>query len=419
MIEITMVGIDHNSASIEKRELFSFTSLQAEKLLKQWKKDHGKSACLLLSTCNRTELWVTGESTKEDLLKLICSAKELRSAQYEEMFSFRTGNDAINHLLRLTCGLQSMIQGEDQILTQVKEALDIAREANTSDTLIEKLFQTAISAGKKVKTNVKVDYTNPSLAEKSLLKIKEKYGMLENLRCLIIGNGLMAQLAANVMTKEKADVSMTLRKQFHGKIEESSIRVSGCTMIPYDDRLKEIEKYQIVISATRSPHFTVKAEDLSEKEFLDALWIDMAVPRDLEPKIGKISGIQLLDIDEIGLCTIGENTLNYSDNFTNEEAAEKILSEYAKDFDAWYEFRRYVDLIKNISALVKEDINIRTPKNTSPVCGIDYFQSEILDASQKSVEKLLFGLKETLPHDLWKECLVALEHSAKKDTIKT
>ena len=413
MIDITMVGIDHNKASIDERELFSFTSLQTEIQLKQWKKDYGINACLLLSTCNRTELWLSGKSSKENMLKLLCSAKELNFAKYEKLFDYRVGSDALMHLLRMTCGLQSMIRGEDQILSQVKEALDLSRKANTSDTLIEKLFQTSLSAGKKVKTNIKIDYTNPSLAEKCSLLIQEKYGKIEKIRCLIIGNGLMAQLTAKILKKKNADVSMTLRRQFHGKTEESSAKISGCKMIEYDDRLKEIEKYKVVISVTRSPHFTIRENDLTEKTFKDTLWIDMAVPRDIEPQIGEISGIQLFDMDEIGSSSVND------DQKANDDDAEEILSEYAKEFEQWYEFRRYVDLIKSISTLVKDDIAIRTTKSSPYIYDTESIQKDILNSSQKSIEKLLFGLKETLPNEQWQDFLVALEFAAKKDTIKT
>ena len=411
MIDITMIGIDHDKASIDERELFSFTVLQVENILKQWKKANESTGALLISTCNRTEIWISGRYAKEELLDLLCQSKGLDGSKYGELFIYRDGSDAVNHLLKLTCGLKSMIRGEDQILSQVREALEVSRDCNASDTLIERLFQTAISAGKKVKTQVKIAYSDPSLAQNSLDLIEEKFGSAKDVSCLIIGNGQMGQLAAEILSSAGTDVSMTLRKQFHGKTEESSAQISGCTMIAYDDRIKNIEDYQVVISATRSPHHTIKVEDLRGKIFKDSLWIDMALPRDIEPEINNIEGIQLLDMDELG----GYQT---SDESSYAEA-EEILTEHEKDFEQWYNFRRYVDMVKNISTLVKEDVSTRTSKNINQLEEPEVIQDMLDESIKKSMEKLLFGLKDTLSAEQWQECLVALEQSARRDTIKT
>ncbi len=403
MMDIRMVGIDHQNASIQEREAFAFTKNQAKKAMATWKEDHPFSGCLLLSTCNRTELWVSGGENM-DPFTLLCKAKGKEPEPYAALAVHRQGQEAVTHLLQLICGLKSRIYGEDQILSQVREALELSRTCRCCDTVIEKLFQTAISAGKKVKTQVKIQTADPSAARNVLLLLKEKMGNLKGLPCLIIGNGQMGKLAANTLAEAGAHVTMTLRKKMHGKTVQDSIMPQGCHMIDYDERLKDLDHYKAVISATLSPHFTITEEQLKGKTF-DSIWIDMAVPRDIDPACGDVSGIELFDMDSLGDSHMEART---------EEALRKsmeILETYREELERWFAFREHIDQVKTISQMTADDACKRMEKNKD--------HEVFYLAAEKAVEKLLFGLRETLPSKEWEGCLTALEKSAQRDTVKT
>ena len=400
-MDIRMVGIDHQNASIAQREAFAFTKSQARRAMREWKEKRAFSGGLLLSTCNRTELWISSNGTNADPCSLLCEAKKLDRGDYEALFIRRQGQEAVIHLLQLICGLKSRIYGEDQILSQVRDALDVSRECGAGDMVIEKLFQTAISAGKRVRTQVKVETVDPSAARNVMLLLRKKLGSIRDLPCLVIGNGRMGKLVAGLLSDSGADVTMTLRKKIHGKESHDCIIPQGCHMIDYEDRLTELEKYRVIISATLSPHFTILKENIQEKVFQPSIWIDMAVPRDIDPKAAEIPQIQLYDMDKL------------SDSHTEARTeqslrqAMEILETYREELERWFSFRERVPSVKRISHMTAEDACKRMEK-LSPDEAVD-----------NAVEKLLFGLRDTLPPEQWETCLAALERSAERDTLKT
>ena len=399
MMDIRMIGIDHQSACLEQREALAFTKAQARKALDRWKQEDAFSGGLLLSTCNRTELWASG--SKVDLLQLLCDEKGLRKETFEPLFTCRGGAEASRHLLQLACGLKSRIYGEDQILTQVRDALELSRACGADDTVIEKLFQTAISAGKRVKTQVRMENADPSAARNAVLLLKKRLGDLTNVPCLVIGNGQMGKLAANQLTDSGASVTMTLRKKIHGTEVQESIIPQGCHMIDYDERLDHLQDYKGVISATLSPHFTIRKEQAADKSFQRAVWIDLAVPRDIDPAVRELAGVELYDMDQLG---DGETAKKNSRAF---KEAMEILEDYEDELERWFAFRRHVERVKQISAVTVQDACKRMEKLTAA------------EAMDHAVEKLLFGLRDTLPEELWERCFTALEQSSQRDTLQT
>lgn len=412
-----MIGIDHQNASIEEREAFAFTKAQTMRALDSFRKSGAFEGCLLLSTCNRTELWASTGERDTDLLPFLCEEKGLSPRDWDGIAVKRQGSEAVTHLLQLICGLKSRIYGENQIISQIREALELSRKAGCSDMVIEKLFQTAVSAGKKVKTQVKIETADPSAARNAVILLKEKAGSLEELPCLIIGNGQMGRLVANALTEAGARVTMTLRRRVHGSQIQGSVIPKRCRMIDYDDRLKNLESYRAVISATLSPHFTIRQEDLSGKTFSSAVWIDMAVPRDIDEKIGEIPGISLYNMDSLG----DAHTEKKLEKALRESM--EILEEYREKLEKWFAFRENVELVKSISQVTTEDAFKRLEKPVSRALGRENGDREIYasieTAVDKAVEKLLFGLRDTLPRQDWKTCLAALKESALRDTLKT
>ena len=150
---IQMVGTDHTLAPVNVRSFFSFTKEESIQFMTQIQIDLKANGVLLLSTCNRMELWVSTDREEPDnLLHEICLFKDVNEERYRGYFQGRTDEEAVEHLFALTCGLKSAILAEDQILTQVKSSLAFARENYFTDSVIEVLFRMAVTAAKKVKT---------------------------------------------------------------------------------------------------------------------------------------------------------------------------------------------------------------------------------------------------------------------------
>jgi glutamyl-tRNA reductase len=349
---------------------------------------------------------------------MLCALKEADAGRYRELFTEREGEVAVQHLMELACGLDSRIFGEDQIISQVREAMALARKYHCADTVLDKVFQTAVGAAKKVKSKVRLAAADGSTALQVVSLLREKLGDIRGITCLMIGNGKMGQLTCSTLQAHGVKVKMTRRKAMHGNHPTESAVPEGCVMIPYESRIQELASSKVVISATRSPHYTLKTSEVEgclNKE--PSIWIDLAVPRDIEPEIGTLEGVSLYDIDHLTEEESRER------NEKSREEALIILSEYLDELKQWFAFRERVPEIRNIIRLSVEDVSGRLDDTLESAQLREEekkrMQAEVERAVEKSVGKLLFGLKDTLRHSLWKECLDALNEAANKDTLKS
>ena len=256
---IQMIGIDHSVAAVDIRTIFSFTQKKTVEALEIIKQEKGICGCVLLSTCNRMELWVsTEEGCVIALYELLCKIRAIHKDEYQKYFTERKEEDAVQHLFRLACGLESRILGEDQILTQVKGALVTAREHYAADNVLEVLFRMAVTAGKKVRTNVTFSTGNHSVIHRALQTLRQEGLEVKGKKCMVIGNGEMGKLAATVLQQEGADVTVTVRQYRSGVVQIPQ----GCRRIDYGKRMGLISSCDFVVSATASPNYTLTKEGL-------------------------------------------------------------------------------------------------------------------------------------------------------------
>lgn len=284
-MSIFMIGIDHNMAPVDVRAQFAFTRKNTGEALRRLKEEAGICGCIILSTCNRLELWVsTADEEKPDLYQWLCSLKGVQGEQYQKYFTSRENEEAVEHLFYLTSGLKSQILGEDQILTQVKEALSMSRDEFTTDSVLEVLFRMAVTAGKKIKTEVPFSHGNPSVIHQAIRFLEEGGYHVRNKVCMVIGNGEMGKMAAQTLREAGADVTVTIRQYRSGVV---SIPV-GCSRINYGERMDYLPECDLVVSATASPNYTL-TEELFEDVRVERpmILIDLAVPRDIDPEIRK------------------------------------------------------------------------------------------------------------------------------------
>ena len=404
-MSISMIGIDYNKANVDIRAMFSFTKKNATAAMERLKKIPGIQGCVILSTCNRMELWA---STKADwngtLLEELCKIKEVDPTQYGEYFVERNEEEAVDHLFHLTSGLKSMILAEDQIITQVKDALTLAREAFVTDNVLEVLFRKAVTAGKKVKTNVIFSRANQTAMDQAIEMLKERKFPLPDARCMVIGNGEMGKLAAQSLKRTGADVTVTIRQYRSGVV---NIPV-GCSRINYGERMDYLPECDLVVSATASPNYTL-TEELFEDVRVERpmILIDLAVPRDIDPEIRKKENITLYDMDSF---RTSETPKELADNL---EAAGKIVKEQMEEFFQWLDGRDIIPRIQEIKADAVEDLNLRIEKifRKTPMEDSDRekLKKAVDTAAGKVVNKLIFGLRDSLNQDVFLECVEGLE----------
>ena len=409
-MKIEMVGIDHNKAPLAVREIFSFTKNAVLEALRRLMEEEPLAGCALISTCNRTELWLSGWEGEGDAARLFCALKGRTPEEFGDVFTGRRGEEAVEHLFELGCGLHSKVFGEDQIITQVKDALALAREAGCADTVTEKLFQGAVTAAKKVKTHLRLTAVNRSVAQKAGDLLEERLGGLAGVPCLVIGNGEMGQLMARELVARGADVTMTLRQYKRGDV----LIPAGCKIINYADRVEFLRLARVAVSATTSNHRTIKYEETHEL-FADGkkrVLIDLAVPRDISPQLGEMDGVELYDIDTLGGASMDEGS--------NQAVAKarEILAEAEGEFADWYAFRSLVPVVQRAGRLAGEDVAWRARRlvDDLPLTGEEKEEllEEIRSAGAKVASRMLYGLREELDRPLWEPCVSAAARALEK-----
>lgn len=400
-----MIGIDHDRAPVDIRALFAFTKKNAGEAMEALKKKAGIYGCVILSTCNRLEIWASHEEEQElSLYQCLCDLKGIQDGSYEKYFVMRKDRDAVNHLFYLAGGLKSQILGEDQILTQIKDALKLSREHYASDGVMEVLFRMAATAGKRIKTEVPLAHGNPSVIHQAIRSLKEKGYDICGKTCMVIGNGEMGKVAAQTLREAGGDVTVTVRQYRSGVVEIPA----GCSRIHYGERMDYLPKCDLVVSATASPNFTLREEQFQELSLAKPLLLlDLAVPRDIEPSIGEREGITLYDMDSFRSSSLSPELME------GMKQAERIVKAQVDEFYQWLDGRDLIPRIQEIKEDAVQDLNARIDKilKNTPLEQDD--REKLLQAvdtaAGKVVNKLIFGLRDSLNQDAFLECVAGLE----------
>ncbi|MCI8465068.1 MAG: glutamyl-tRNA reductase [Lachnospiraceae bacterium] len=410
-MRIKMAGIDYQKAPVQIREQFSMTASMVERALRESRQTKGVTGCVIISTCNRTEYWISGEEESFDCLDvaaLLAREKGLEVSEYAGFFTVREGREAVHYLMELSCGLRSQIFGDDQIITQVKRAVDMAREQEALDAVLEILFRTAITGAKKVKSKVLLTNVDRSVAAAMRSLLEQEGISVSGKRCMVIGNGEIGRLAASELVKAGGLVSMTLRQY---KAKEAVIP-AGCRVIDYQERYEALRKMELVVSATVSPHYTLTKEQAGDfLEEGEKILIDLAIPRDIEPDLGRMPGVRLFDMDSF-------DTLKSEGDRRQIAVADGILKKYELEYEQWYAFREYISVVKEISEFAGEDVAARLKKELKQHVpereNREALEKAIGRAAAKVVAKLCYGLRENLEPETWRPCLEGLLSSARE-----
>ncbi len=392
-MDLCMTGIDFVHAPLEKRERVSLVRGQVQALMPCIAAQKGVQGCVLLATCNRTELYLHGaEDAKLDPLAVLAEAAGFDAAEYRGCSITRTGEDAVHHLMQVAAGLESQIFGDDQIVSQVKGAVALAREAKTVDAVLDTLFRRAVTAGKRVRTETRLTGVPASAAEVGARRAKDFFGSLEGKRAVVIGNGEMGRLAASTLRAQGGTRSHCDPAQLPPRRDRRARRVR---YLADDTRCEVLDGADLAVSATTSPHFTLTAEQVAAMQSPPRLLLDLAMPRDIEQAVGEDSRVTLLNLDDLG--DLGDH------NAEAREVAMRILGEEEQAFYEWYGYRQALPLI----AAVKDEALTRLHYDHA-YSGLH--EDGDLDglaelAVNKTVDLLLGGMKELVDAEHLAACL--------------
>lgn len=326
-MNIVMSYIDYSMAGLAEREVFSCTKTQTEAIYQKLKKTDGVSGSVLIATCNRTELYLSlKDGTDLNPFALLCTCLSLDYSKYSYMNRTLYGEDAMDHLCKVAAGAMSQIWGDDQIVTQVDDAVKAAQKAKASDAVLNTMFRIGVSAGKKVKTLVDFKVSDNSTAARAASVIK---GCPSVHRVLVIGNGMIGRAVAEILVRAGYETTMTLRQYRHGK----NIIPRGVDVVNYEDRYQAIAEHDAVISATLSPHCTVYYDGVRNLPKVPEVFVDLAVPRDIDPKVAELEEVRYYDVDDISRDT---RTALQEEQM---QEIETIIEKYQDDFRKWNQYR--------------------------------------------------------------------------------
>ena len=376
-MNIGVVGVNHNLAPINVREAVSFTDtkkIEAINILLDSEIDE----IVILSTCNRSEIYISGENIQQKVDEVANFYKDYFGVKDIEQYLFKkTTLEAIQHLFDVTAGLDSLVVGEDQILGQVKDAHEFCMKLGATKKVFNKLFRDAVTTSKEIKTITKISQQPLSISYIGVKLLKEKMGTLEGKNALIVGLGKMNLLTLNHLEEENVKNIYIANRNIE-KTKEIENKFDNIIPIEYSDRHKIIQEksIDIVISATSSPHLVIKYDDmpkLDKKIYI----MDIALPRDIDTKLKELNFVELYDIDDL------KEIHDKNDIKRNELAqkAQEIIKIKIDEFTEWLDLT-FID--PTIQSLNSKCIEIKEDTLEYIFRKIDLNQRE-----QKIIDKML------------------------------
>jgi glutamyl-tRNA reductase len=356
---IIALGINHHSAPLKVRERLSFSSDQIKQHLPILNSDPVVKGAVILSTCNRTEIYVATldlaaalEQVRDFLSHYSClDIATIKSCTYTH-----TLYEAVRHLFRVVSGLDSMIVGETEILGQVRSAYELAQTLGTPNVVLNTLFQQALAVGKKVRRETGIDQKAVSISYAAVELARKRFGKLSGCRVLVVGAGKMSSLAVRYMVEDGVADIIVANRSFE-RAEQVAGEYGG-RAIRIDELFQYLSKVDIVISSTGAGHYVIRREDVANglvgraKE--DLLLIDIAVPRDIEPTVGELPYVILYNVDD--LKEVVECNLSYRSKLAVD--GENIIDGELNNFMRWLSMRYAVPTItalKQRAELIKEE----------------------------------------------------------------
>ncbi len=392
-MELIVIGLNHKTAPIEIRERLAFPQDGMGKALSRVKSLASLKENMILSTCNRVEMYAAARETEKAVLELkdfLSQYHGFSLKEFEKNLYLLIGEEAVKHIFRVASSLDSMVVGEPQILGQIKSAYNIAAEAKTSGLILHRLLHRAFHVAKRVRTETKIGNSAVSVSFVAVELARKIFGTLGKRTVLLIGAGEMCELAARhlisggidkvMVTNRTYERAAALAQEFRGE------------PIPFEEIHQGLRRVDIVISATNSPKYLIQYEEVSrvikDRKQKPIFFIDIADPRDIEPSVGDIENVYLYNIDD--LQKVAND--NIQDREREAQKAETIVQEEVAKFVNWY---HSLGITPTIVALRKKFEEIRN-KELAKTLSI---HPDLSDRERQSLEALTSAIINKILHD--------------------
>lgn len=338
------ISINYKNSDVNIRKKLAFSDSVQSEFLGELVRSKAVSECVILCTCNRTELYFCGnEDSVNTVQNLLSGYSGIECDLLKKHLYLFYSDKAVMHLFRVVCGIESMVIGEDEILGQIKLAYTKAKDLGMTGCELNMIFQSAIACAKKIKTQTALSKTSVSTAT---LAGNEIAHFKDRVNVLVIGatGKIGTTLVKNLLSHKNVNIIATSRKHSAESVQTKA----NITIANYADRYSYMDSADCVVSATASPHYTVTYYDLKKNIKTDKprLFIDLAVPPDIDSSVTEIGGLKLIGIDYFEKLAKENNGLKLD----SVESAKEIISEECdvlkKDI-AFHYFLPYMDSVKN------------------------------------------------------------------------
>lgn len=333
LMALLLIGMSHRTTPVEIREKFSFSNKRLPQALDELNRIDSVRGAVILSTCNRTEIYAEAVNTPtaiSEIKRHLLEAGNIdRAGDISRGLYILNNVEAARHIFRVASGLDSQVLGEVQILGQVRSAWKAARDIGRTTETLDGLFEKALDVGCLVRAETKISQGNVSIGSAALRMLEERFGDLKAKKILIIGAGKIGVLVSRYL-REKGIGGIFVSSRTYEKAKALASNCGGKAVI-FSQLNDELKKSDIVISATSSPHIILKKdalEELMKARERDLVIMDLALPRDVDPAAGDIPGIWLYDLDDLKFVV----EENYNKRKEAAKFAEEIIQRELEQF---------------------------------------------------------------------------------------
>lgn len=380
MSTIILIGANHKTAPVELREKLSFTTEEILEGLDSLNDDPGIKEGLVFSTCNRTEILYipqTGDQI-ETIIQFISRHKKIAVSEFRSALYIHEGAQAIRHLFQVASSLDSMVVGEPQILGQIKEAYRVAVEKGASGVLLNRLMHKSFSVAKRVRKETGIGDNAVSISYAAIELAHKIFGDLSTKRVMLLGAGEMAELAVEHLISHDVQEIVVANRTFKNALALAQ-KFKG-QAVQFEERENALESVDIIISSTGAREYVLTLDQvkraMKKRQHKTLFFIDIAVPRDIDPKINDLSNAYVYDIDD--LKNIVETNILQREQETIK--AQRFVEEAVLTFGKWMDSLAIVPTIKAINDKMTAIVDMEFNKTLS---SLSHLSSEDIEAVRR------------------------------------
>ncbi|WP_299977622.1 glutamyl-tRNA reductase [Desulfobacula sp.] len=380
MSKIILIGINHKTAPVELREKLSFSDEETLKALEFLKQDEDIKESLIFSTCNRTEVLYVPETGEQidKIIAFISHHKKVDISEFKNSLYIHKEDDAIRHLFRVASSLDSMVVGEPQILGQIKQAYRVAVESKASGVLLNRLMHKTFSIAKKVRKETGIGDNAVSISYAAIELANKIFSDLSQKSVMLLGAGEMAELAVEHLISNKVKDIVVANRTFKNAVDLAQ-KFNG-QAVKFEEREDALKDVDIIISSTGATDYVLTQNQvkrvMKKRRHHTLFFIDIAVPRDIDPKINTISNAYVYDIDD--LKNIVESNIEQRGKETVK--AERFIEVAVLKFRKWLESLAVVPTIKALNDKMSSIVEIECKKTLS---NLNHFSQEDIEAIKR------------------------------------